>query len=127
MGGLRLTEQEFTTVKQLLAKGYEGQKVAEIVGRGTGTVSMIKNSATLADYNAKTRQPKPQKTKQLELDVPSDKRADVFTAINKVIDAIYDYQLELSDRGALSQINTKAIEIATQKLEECRMWLKTYV
>ena len=131
MGGLKLREPEYTTIKQLLAKGYDGKKVAEIMGRGTGTVSTIKNSANYNDYvnRQKTlhmeKEPKP--TEQLELDVPDDKRAKVFTAINKVIEAIYDYQLELDEKGALKPTEVKAIEIATQKLEECRMWLKTYL
>lgn len=129
MGGKRLTEPEFTTIKQLLAKGYDGLKVAEILGRGTGTVSTVKNSKDYSDYCERRERPaeKPVKTEQLEFPVNSDKRADIFTAINKVVDAVYEYQRDLDNAGALSQIDVKAIEIATQRLEECRMWLKTYL
>ena len=131
MGGLKLREPEYTTIKQLLAKGYDGKKVAEIMGRGTGTVSTVKNTKDYTDYLEKqkgwhVKEPK-QPNEQLVLDVPDDKRADIFTAINKVIDAIYSYQLELDEKGALRPVEVKAIEISTQKLEECRMWLKTYL
>lgn len=131
MGGLKLREPEYTTIKQLLAKGYDGKKVAEIMGRGTGTVSTVKNTKDYTDYLEKQKvwhvKESKQPTEQLVLDVPDDKRADIFTAINKVIDAIYSYQLELDEKGALRPVEVKAIEIATQKLEECRMWLKTYL
>ena len=42
----KISEPEYMTIKQLLAKGYEGGKVAEIVGRGRGVVSIVNTSCS---------------------------------------------------------------------------------
>ena len=128
MGGKRLAEPEYTTIKQLLAKGYGGNKVAEIIGRGVGTVSTVKNSKDYQDYKTRRERPAEQPiTEQVEFNVGDDKRSNIFVAINRVIDAIYDYQTELDDMDLLSKEEAKVIELASQKLEEARMWLKTYL
>ena len=46
----KLTENEYTTIKQLLGKGYEGLKVAEIVGRGRGLISAVNNTASYKEF-----------------------------------------------------------------------------
>ena len=130
----KLSEAEYIAIKQLLAKGYKGNKVAEIVERGTATVSDVKNSADFNDYKEKQAKAREQReaskpAEQLTLDVPldGDKRADIFVALNRVVDLVYDYQADLDDLGILSRMEVKAIEIATQKIEEAKFWLKEYL
>lgn len=129
MGGKRLTEPEYTTIKQLLENGYEGLKVAEILGRGTGTISTVKNSTDFNDYVKQRRErpaKKPKIVEQLELNV-EDKRSDIFVAIEKVFSKVYEYRNELDDLGTLNAGESKAIDIALQRLQEAQMWLKTYL
>ena len=129
MGGLRLTEQEFTTVKQLLAKGYDGKKVAEIVGRGTGTVSTIKNSKDYTDFRERQdRLWKQQKSKKhveqpkLPLDKPKkttlDLREDIALKFNSLTDAMLLYKMSTPIKKSVH------FDEAVKHLEEARLWLK---
>jgi hypothetical protein len=81
----KLTENEYTTIKQLLGRGYEGLKVAEIVGRGRGLISAVNNTASYkefvergkavrAKYRNKYKAPAPLKAQQLPLDTPKRQR-----------------------------------------------------
>lgn len=124
----KLSEAEFTTIKQLLAKGYDGKKVAEIVGRGAGTVSTVKNSASFDDYKnkmAKQTQPKVVKQEQLPLDKPKkttlDLREDITIKFNNLIDSVEMY------RKVTPGINFRremAVSQAKIHLEEAMLWLK---
>lgn len=124
----KLSEAEFTTIKQLLAKGYDGKKVAEIVGRGAGTVSTVKNSASFDNYKnkmAKQTQPKVVKQEQLPLDKPKkttlDLREDITIKFSGLMDSVEMY------RKATPGINFKreiAVSRAKIHLEEAMLWLK---
>ena len=121
----------------MLDRGIQGNKAAELFNRGKATISYIKNSQDFNDYHERlAKMLKASKDKkqaeQLTLDVPGapldgDKRADIFVALNKAIDTIYEYQAGLDDLGILNQMEVKAIEIATQKIEEAKFWLKEYL
>lgn len=122
--GKHLTESEYTAIKQLLSKGYEGKKVAEIMQRGTGTVSTVKNSANYEDYQKKViRQfAAPKKQTELPLDKPKKTTLDASEAIaislNRLLDA-----LELA-RYTANKDRARGISLAKIKLEEARLWLK---
>lgn len=131
----RLSEAEYIAIKQLLDRGIQGNKVAEVFNRGKATISYIKNSQDFNDYRERpTNMLKASKDKkqaeQLTLDVPEpveDKQADIFVAVNDLIEAIWTYQTHLDDLGLLNSTEAKAIDIATQKIEEARFWLKAYL
>lgn len=128
MGAARVTESEYTTIKQLLAKGYEGQKVAEIVGRARSLVSRVKNSNDYKDYTAKCKvlrkKPDP---KQLPLDTPKkttlDLREDITIKFNSLIESI-----DMIKRSTCTSPSNFKQEIAYSRakvhLEEARLWLK---
>ena len=124
----KLSEAEFTTIKQLLAKGYDGKKVAEIVGRGTGTVSTVKNAPSFAEYRnkiAKQTEPKVAKQEQLPLDKPKkttlDLREDITIKFNSLIDSVEMYRKVTPGINFRREI---AVSRAKIHLEEARLWLK---
>ena len=126
----KLTEAEYITIKQLLAKGYQGKEIAEIVGRGQATVSGVKNTADYDDYREKLSQDRADKqekgavSEQLKLEAPEDKRSNIFVAFSKVFDAIYDYKQDIEPDDAIGK---RVIDIATERLEEAKMWLKNFL
>ena len=124
----KLSEAEFTTIKQLLAKGYDGKKVAEIVGRGAGTVSTVKNAPSFAEYRnkiAKQTEPKVAKQEQLPLDKPKnttlDLREDITIKFNSLIDSVEMYRKVTPGINFRREI---AVSRAKIHLEEARLWLK---
>lgn len=126
--GKHLTESEYTAIKQLLSKGYEGKKVAEIMQRGTGTVSTVKNSATYEDYKSKIiRQLEaPKKQAELPLDKPKTntldiKKQDIMVKFSALFDAIITYEPAAINARPYSK---RCINAAMTRLEEARLWLK---
>lgn len=134
MGKAKLTEMEYTTIKQLLEKGHEGQKVAAIVGRGRGVVSLVnttssykeyieRGKAARAKYKASTKSPKAQ---QLPLDTPKkttlDVREDLTIKLNALRDAIALYKSTASGHTAVKHI--RYCQKAQERLEEAWLWLK---
>lgn len=49
----RLTEVDYWAVKHLIDKGYSTQKVTEMTGRGSSTISTVRNSSTFEEYRRK--------------------------------------------------------------------------
>lgn len=127
MGAAKLTESEYTTIKQLLTKGYEGQQVAEIVGRANSLVSRVKNSDNFKDYigKLKAKHEKP-KAKQLPLDVPKkttlDVREDIAIKVNALRDAIALYKSTAAGSNAVKQI--RYCQKAQERIEEAWLWIK---
>ncbi len=134
MGKAKLTEMEYTTIKQLLEKGHEGQKVAAIVGRGRGVVSLVnttssykeyveRGKAARAKYKTSTKRPKAQ---QLPLDTPKkttlDVREDLAIKVNALRDAIVLYKHTATGGNAIKQI--RYCQKAQERLEEAWLWLK---
>ena len=126
--GKHLTESEYTAIKQLLSKGYEGKKVAEIMRRGTGTVSTVKNSASYEDYQKKIiRQLEaPKKQAELPLDKPKTntldiKKQDIMVKFSALFDAIITYEPAAINARPYSK---RCINAAMTRLEEARLWLK---
>ena len=123
----KLTESEYTTIKQLLAKGYEGKKVAEIVQRGAGTVSTVKNTANYKDYKDRLikQAEAPKKQVELPLDKPKkttlDLREDIVIKLNALLDSIEAYRVSFGGNYAA---RARACAIAKTKIEEARLWLK---
>ena len=126
--GKHLTESEYTAIKQLLSKGYEGKKVAEIMQRGTGTVSTVKNSASYEDYQKKIIRQlvTPKKQTELPLDKPKTntldiKKQDVMVKFSALFDAIITYEPAAINARPYSK---RCINAAMTRLEEARLWLK---
>ena len=128
----KLTENEYTTIKQLLGKGYEGLKVAESVGRGCGLISAVNNTASYKEFvergkatRAKYRAKKP-KAQQLPLDTPKkttlDLREDLAIKLNAFRDAIVLYKHTATGSSAVKQI--RYCQKAQERLEEAWLWLK---
>lgn len=132
MGGLKLREPEYTTIKQLLAKGYDGKKVAEIMGRGTGTVSTVKNTKDYTDYLEKqkgwhVKEPK-RPNEQLPLRAPKEPTViDLRQSIWIKWGALYD-ELSLYRRTPTGKTTDEQrdLAMAITKLEEAEMWLKRH-
>ena len=130
--GKHLTESEYTAIKQLLSKGYEGKKVAEIMQRGTGTVSTVKNSASYEDYQKKIiRQlATPKKQTELPLDKPKKTTLDLHQELaikfNQLLDVIETLRVtnNRTSTGALDLRKGLAYNQAKIHLEEARLWLK---
>lgn len=123
----RLSEAEFTTIKELLAKGHDGKTVAEIVGRGAGTVSTVKNSPSYKDYKNKTAKVRPKaEPKQLPLDAPKkttlDLREDITIKVNALRDAIALYKSTSTGTNAVKQM--RYCQKAQERIEEAWLWLK---
>lgn len=133
----KLNEMEYTTIKQLLAKGYEGGKVAEIVGRGRGLVSDVNTTKTYAEYVAKGKERKARwsaktsakPTKQLPLQAPTKAHTslDLRQSIAIKLDALYDeialYRRVPTDKTPEEQ---RDLSMALIKLEEAEMWLERH-
>ena len=127
----KLTESEYTTIKQLLSKGYEGKKVAEIMQRGAGTVSTVKNTANYEDYKQRLlRQPEaPKKQTELPLDKPKkttlDLREDIAIKLSALLDAVVAYETSIPRfNGSIRSYKSRCCNVAKMKIEEARLWLK---
>lgn len=132
MGKAKLTEMEYTTIKQLLEKGYEGQKVAAIVGRGRGVVSLVnttssykeyveRGKATRARYKTSTKSPKAQ---QLPLDTPKKTELDLVQGmVDKIVALRDDMELYITTPACSTRERQRDAKMALMKLEEASMWL----
>lgn len=129
----KLTEMEYTTIKQLLGKGYEGLKVAEIVGRGRGLVSAVNTTSSYKEYiqrgkatRAKYKKTEKEVPQQLPLDTPKkttlDLREDLAIKLNALRDAIVLYKHTAAGGNAVKQI--RYCQKAQERLEEAWLWLK---
>lgn len=132
----KLTENEYTTIKQLLGKGYEGLKVAEIVGRGRGLISAVNNTAsykefvergkaTRAKYKNKYKSgAKPKTHQQLPLDMPKKTEYDlVQSMVDKIIALRDDIELYMATPFCDARERQRDAKMALVKLEEASMWL----
>ena len=125
--GKHLTESEYTAIKQLLSKGYEGKKVAEIMQRGTGTVSTVKNSASYEDYQKKIIRQlvTPKKQTELPLDKPKNTTLDLRENIMIKINALYDAVMIYKHSGIkLNNVRTRQYDMALDHLEIARLLIK---
>ena len=132
MGKAKLTEMEYTTIKQLLEKGHEGQKVAAIVGRGRGVVSLVnttssykeymeRGKAARAKYKASTKNPKAQ---QLPLDTPKKTEYGLIQGMTDKITALRDdIELYRASPACSSRERQRDAAYALIKLDEAAMWL----
>ena len=132
----KINEPEYMTIKQLLAKGYEGVKVAEIVGRGRGVVSRINTStsyeefikrgkATRAKYKNKYKTgAKPKTQQQLPLDTPKKTQYDLISGIvDKIVALQDDMELYITTPFCDTRERQRDAKMALVKLEEASMWL----
>jgi len=132
----KISEPEYMAIKQLLAKGYEGGKVAEIVGRGRGVVSRINTSTSYEEFIKRgkaTRAKYKNKYKagtngqQLPLEVKEDRpKTTSYDLASGIVDKLADLRDDLElyaqtpfngDRGK------RDAKMALMKLEEASMWL----
>jgi hypothetical protein len=132
MGKAKLTEMEYTTIKQLLEKGHEGQKVAAIVGRGRGVVSLVnttssykeyveRGKAARAKYKTSTKRPKAQ---QLPLDTPKKTEYGLIQGMTDKIAALRDdIELYRASPACSGRERQRDAAYALIKLEEAAMWL----
>lgn len=131
----KLTEMEYMTIKQLLGKGYEGLKVAEIVGRGRGLISAVNNTASYkefvergkavrAKYRNKYKAPVPLKAQQLPLDTPKKTEYDLMQGmVDKIVALQDDIELYMATPACGSRKLQRDAKMALVKLEEAAMWL----
>ncbi len=132
----KINEPEYMTIKQLLAKGYEGGKVAEIVGRGRGVVSRINTStsyeefikrgkATRAKYKNKYKAgAKPKTPQQLPLDTPKKTEYDLIQSmVDKIVALRDDMELYITTPFCDTRERQRDAKMALVKLEEASMWL----
>lgn len=133
----KLNEMEYTTIKQLLEKGYEGIRVAEIVNRGRGVVSDVNTTKTYAEYIAKRKGRKARwsagaatkTTQQLPLQATTkahtslDLRQSIVIKLNALYDEIALYKRVPTDKTPEEQ---RDLSMALIKLEEAEMWLKRH-
>lgn len=132
----KINEPEYLTIKQLLAKGYEGGKVAEIVGRGRGVVSRINTStsyeefikrgkATRAKYKNKYKAgAKPKTQQQLPLDTPKKTEHDLMQSmVDKIVALRDDIELYMATPACDTRERQRDAKMALVKLEEASMWL----
>ena len=138
MGKAKLTEMEYTTIKQLLEKGYEGIKVATIVGRGRGVVSLVNTTSSYKEYvergkaaRAKYKtSTKSLKAQQLPLDTPKkttlDLREELAIKFNSLIDTVETLEVTVKNPkgGVIDLRKGIAFNRAKERLEEARLWLK---
>lgn len=132
MGKAKLTEMEYTTIKQLLEKGYEGQKVAAIVRRGRGVVSLVNTTSsykeyvergkvTRAKYKASAKSPKAQ---QLPLDTPKKTEYGLIQGMtDKIVALRDDIELYIATPACGTRERQRDARYALVKLEEAAMWL----
>lgn len=132
MGKPKLTEMEYTTIKQLLEKGYEGQKVAAIVGRGRGVVSLANTTSSYKEYvergkaaRAKYKtSAKHHEAQQLPLDTPKKTELDLMQGISDKIIALQDdIELYITTPACSTRERQRDAKMALVKLEEASMWL----
>lgn len=131
----KISEPEYMTIKQLLAKGYEGGKVAEIVGRGRGVVSKVnvsssykefveRGKATRAKYKNKYKAPVPLKAQQLPLDTPKKTEYDLIQGmVDKIVALRDDIELYMATPTCGTRERQRDAKMALVKLEEAAMWL----
>lgn len=131
----KLTEMEYMTIKQLLGKGYEGLKVAEIVGRGRGLVSKVnitssykeyveRGKAVRAKYRNKYKAPVPLKAQQLPLDTPKKTELDLIQGmVDKIVALRDDMELYMATPACGTRERQRDAKMALVKLEEAAMWL----
>ena len=136
----KINEPEYMTIKQLLAKGYEGGKVAEIVGRGRGVVSRINTSTSYEEFvergkavRAKYRnkykaEAKPKTQQQLPLrpktaNTTIDLRQSIWIKWSALYDEIALYKNTPTGKTA---DEPRDVNMALIKLEEAEMWLKRH-
>lgn len=131
----KLTEMEYMTIKQLLGKGYEGLKVAEIVGRGRGLVSKVnitssykeyveRGKAVRAKYRNKYKAPVPLKAQQLPLDTPKKTEYDLISGmVDKIVALRDDIELYMATPACGTRERQRDAKMALVKLEEAAMWL----
>lgn len=130
----KISEAEYMTIKQLLAKGYEGGKVAEIVRRGRGVVSRINTSTSYEEFvkrgkavRARYRKPKgasSRGTEQLPLDMPKKTELDLVQGIGDKIMALRDdIELYVTTPACSTRELQRDAKMALVKLEEAAMWL----
>lgn len=126
MGAVRVSESEFTTIKQLLEKGYDGIKVSEIVGRARGVVSRVNTSSSYQEYQKRGKgiHKKVAKQEQLPLDAPKkttlDMREDLLIKYNELYSTLIAYRI----RNVNNPGKWRAHNMAIERLEESRLWLK---
>lgn len=130
----KINEPEYMTIKQLLAKGYEGGKVAEIVRRGRGVVSRINTSTSYEEFvkrgkavRARYRKPKGasnREVEQLSLDVPKKSERDLVEGIvDKIVSLREDIELYVKTPVCVTPERSRDAKMALVKLEEAAMWL----
>lgn len=131
----KLTEMEYMTIKQLLGKGYEGLKVAEIVGRGRGLISAVNNTASYkefvergkavrAKYRNKYKAPVPLKAQQLPLDTPKKTELDLMQGmVDKIVALQDDIELYITTPACGTRERQRDAKMALVKLDEASMWL----
>ena len=132
----KINEPEYMTIKQLLAKGYEGGKVAEIVGRGRGVVSKVnvstsyeefvkRGKATRAKYKNKYKAgTKPKTPQQLPLDTPKKTELDLMQGMgDKIVALRDDIELYIATPACGTREKQRDAKMALMKLEEASMWL----
>lgn len=132
----KLTEGEYTTIKQLLGKGYEGLKVAEIVGRGRGLISAVNNTAsykefvergkaTRAKYKNKYKTgAKPKTQQQLQLDTPKKTELDLISGmVDKIVALRDDIELYRASPACSGRERQRDAAYTLIKLDEAAMWL----
>lgn len=130
MGKPKLTEMEYTTIKQLLDKGYDGQKVASIVGRGRGAVSRVNCTGSYEEYKTKTRAERIRykmarlKPRQLPLDTPKKTEHDLMQSmVDKIVALRDDIELYMATPACDTRERQRDAKMALVKLEEASMWL----
>ena len=135
----KINEMEYTAIKALLNKGYEGTRVSEIVGRGRNVVSDVNTTGNYAEYMAKRRQRRVRAKnkavqRQLPLDEPKKPEAtgsanviDLRQSIWIKYNALYD-ELTLYRRTPTGKTSDEIrdLNMAVYKLEEAEMWLKRH-
>lgn len=132
MGRAKLTEIEYTTIKQLLGKGHEGQKVAAIVGRGRGIVSLVNTTSSYKEYVERRKatrdkyktSTKSTKAQQLPLDTSKKTEYDLIQGMtDKIIALRDDIELYIATPACGTREKQRDAKMALMKLEEASMWL----
>lgn len=132
MSKAKLTEMEYTTIKQLLEKGYEGIKVATIVGRGRGVVSLVNTTSSYKEYVERGKaarvkyktSTKSTKAQQLPLDTPKKTEYDLIQGmVDKIIALRDDMELYITTPTCGTRERQRDAKMALVKLEEASMWL----
>lgn len=136
----KISEPEYMTIKQLLAKGYEGGRVAEIVGRGRGVVSKVNVSSSYKEFvergkairakykNKYKAGAKPKTQQQLPLQPKTgnttiDLRQSIWIKWSALYDEITLYKNTPTGK---TTDESRDASMALIKLEEAKMWLKRH-